>query len=197
MEKDNMKHREITEHIIDFLVANEVSFTVPGCYDLPVGIVEDAVNEMLANGQSDLIKKHRDWMYFSWRVRELRQYGRSLGRDDFTSKEIRDGLSLKQFFDDTEDLQFLINELNRTLALEEERASYRSRRNGLSQAVRLKCLERDGYTCVSCNGKDNLEVDHIKEVIDGGGNEPENLQSLCKKCHAKKSIQARRDRKKK
>nr|DAT25387.1 MAG TPA: NinG recombination protein [Caudoviricetes sp.] len=65
----------------------------------------------------------------------------------------------------------------------------------------LRILYRDNFTCQDCgefnayknehgiyipidNG--NLNVHHIKFVCNGGGDEPENLITLCKNCHKKR-----------
>jgi hypothetical protein len=50
----------------------------------------------------------------------------------------------------------------------------------------LAVFRRDGYACVECNSRDNLTVDHIKPVVQGGGDELENLQTLCKRCNSRK-----------
>lgn len=49
--------------------------------------------------------------------------------------------------------------------------------------LRQLILERDGG-CVLC-GKEwaAFEVDHIVRVIDGGTDAPENLRTLCHRCH--------------
>lgn len=52
--------------------------------------------------------------------------------------------------------------------------------------LRKKVLDRDGHQCVVCKSKVLLQVDH--KVYRGGGLEIlEDLQTLCYKCHAKKS----------
>ncbi len=58
--------------------------------------------------------------------------------------------------------------------------------------VRWDVLKRDGYRCRAC-GKSpatelgvELEVDHIVPVSKGGGNEMENLRTLCRVCNAGK-----------
>lgn len=65
-------------------------------------------------------------------------------------------------------------------------------------AYSLRILYRDNFTCQDCGefhafrnnrgmylpiDDGELEVHHIKFVCDGGGDEPENLVTLCKKCH--------------
>lgn len=57
------------------------------------------------------------------------------------------------------------------------------------QAVRKLAKDRDGWKCVECGARGRLEVDHIKPVR----THPElsyeltNLQSLCRKCHSRKT----------
>jgi hypothetical protein len=57
--------------------------------------------------------------------------------------------------------------------------------------VRFDVLKRDGYKCIICgnSAKDGskLEVDHIIPRSLGGGNEPNNLQTLCFKCNRGRS----------
>lgn len=64
--------------------------------------------------------------------------------------------------------------------------------------LRARILERDGYQCQECKRQGRLtaarEVDHIEPREDGGGDDPANLQSLCKPCHATKTSRERRAR---
>ena len=52
------------------------------------------------------------------------------------------------------------------------------------RAIRREALARDLYQCRGC-GKYGNEVDHIDG--DSHNNDPENLQTLCKPCHARKT----------
>ena len=47
---------------------------------------------------------------------------------------------------------------------------------------RTKALVRDNYRCVVCGSTERLEVHHLKPT---GGNQSDNLQTLCHKCHEK------------
>jgi hypothetical protein len=59
--------------------------------------------------------------------------------------------------------------------------------------VRAKVLTRDGYKCTKCkwsyedkkkdDPRTNLELHHKKEHVKGGGQEEENLTTLCNVCH--------------
>ena len=63
--------------------------------------------------------------------------------------------------------------------------------------LRESVLIRDRYQCRQCGcvvlSKD-AECDHIVPLADGGMDEMENLQTLCKKCHAEKSAAENRQR---
>lgn len=52
---------------------------------------------------------------------------------------------------------------------------------------RERILKRDGYLCQPCKRRDTLtlakEVDHIVPVAEGGTDEDDNLEAICKPCH--------------
>lgn len=57
--------------------------------------------------------------------------------------------------------------------------------------LRTQILQRDDYLCVSCRAAGRLvpatDVDHIVPKSQGGTDTPDNLQSLCKPCHRRKT----------
>jgi 5-methylcytosine-specific restriction enzyme A len=57
------------------------------------------------------------------------------------------------------------------------------------KVVRLEAKRRDGWACVECGAKGRLEVDHIKSVRDRPdlAYELTNLQTLCVRCHSRKT----------
>ena len=44
-------------------------------------------------------------------------------------------------------------------------------------------LKRDNYRCVECGFQRYIIVHHIKRLQDGGTHDPDNLITLCRKCH--------------
>ena len=48
-------------------------------------------------------------------------------------------------------------------------------------------IRRDGGMCVICGDDERLTVDHIHERQHGGGDQLDNLQTLCQNCHKAKS----------
>lgn len=47
-------------------------------------------------------------------------------------------------------------------------------------------FKRNGYKCKNCGTDEKLNIDHINPLSNGGGNNSENLQILCKTCNEKK-----------
>jgi 5-methylcytosine-specific restriction protein A len=58
--------------------------------------------------------------------------------------------------------------------------------------IRDRILKRDNYLCQPCENNHRIttasEVDHILPKAKGGTDDDDNLQSICKKCHAEKTI---------
>lgn len=61
-----------------------------------------------------------------------------------------------------------------------------TRREPIDPELRWAVFRRDGYACLHCGSESNLSVDHIFPVSRGGGNEPDNLQTLCRTCNSRK-----------
>lgn len=77
--------------------------------------------------------------------------------------------------------------LNQWLALA------KPKRQPIKPSIRFQVLKRDDYRCQMCGATAQdgakLEIDHIHPVSKGGGNEPSNLQVLCRDCNAGKRDQ--------
>lgn len=57
--------------------------------------------------------------------------------------------------------------------------------------VRREVIKRDSESCVICNSTNDLTIDHIRPVAIGGGNEIENLRTLCRSCNGKRNAELR------
>ena len=57
----------------------------------------------------------------------------------------------------------------------------------VSGSQRNRVLARDGYRCVICGSRDDLEVDHRRALSNGGDNSLSNLATLCHDCHVIKT----------
>lgn len=60
------------------------------------------------------------------------------------------------------------------------------KRKEIPRSLRLAVLERDAYRCKMCDDHKDLTVDHIIPVAAGGTNEPDNMQTLCRRCNTSK-----------
>jgi hypothetical protein len=63
---------------------------------------------------------------------------------------------------------------------------YKASRHISKVNIRAEVFSRDGFTCNICGTSENLTVDHIVPVLKGGGNELDNLQTLCGSCNSSK-----------
>ncbi len=103
--------------------------------------------------------------------------------------------SSKEYDELLNNKELVYNRLNPKL--NKKRQSYTSlnsnqkyKRDPIPGALRHEVFKRDGYRCVECgatNKETTLHVDHILPVSQGGTNELNNLQTLCKKCNLAKS----------
>lgn len=55
---------------------------------------------------------------------------------------------------------------------------------GLTSTERRKIYARDGYRCALCDGTDGIQIHHVIARGAGGTNKPDNLITLCWRCHA-------------
>lgn len=56
----------------------------------------------------------------------------------------------------------------------------------ISRKTRSEIYRRDGGRCVVCKSESDLTLDHITPTSKGGGNEAENLQTMCRSCNSRK-----------
>lgn len=57
----------------------------------------------------------------------------------------------------------------------------------MSPEKKVRIKNRDGNKCVLCNSREQLTIDHIIPISEGGTNEAENLRTLCKGCNVMKA----------
>lgn len=64
----------------------------------------------------------------------------------------------------------------------------RPRRVTFSHARRMRIFERDGYRCQApgCESQHDLTIDHRLAVANGGTNDDDNLQTMCRPCNLSK-----------
>ncbi len=55
-----------------------------------------------------------------------------------------------------------------------------------NKETRDRIFARDGEKCAECGREDDLTLDHIIAVINGGSDEDDNLRVLCRSCNSRK-----------
>lgn len=66
---------------------------------------------------------------------------------------------------------------------EEELQNHRYNEKQIPKKIRDYVLQRDNYSCRSCNKSDFIEVHHVVPRSTSRNHHPENLVTLCYKCH--------------
>lgn len=61
-------------------------------------------------------------------------------------------------------------------------------RPAIPGVLRRAVYERDGYACLSCGARDQLNLDHVFPYSMGGPDTFENLQTLCLPCNTRKGV---------
>lgn len=60
-------------------------------------------------------------------------------------------------------------------------------KNARKRRTRELVLARDGNKCVKCGSTEDLTIDHIHPLSEGGVNHPVNMQTLCVNCNVLKA----------
>lgn len=68
-----------------------------------------------------------------------------------------------------------------------------SKKKVISNALRLKVYDRDGYKCVYCSSRKDLSLDHVKAESRGGETSIGNLVTACKTCNSRKKTKSLQD----
>lgn len=55
---------------------------------------------------------------------------------------------------------------------------------GIPNTTRKEVYRRDGFRCALCDSTDGIQVHHVIPRGEGGSDFPENLITLCWRCHA-------------
>lgn len=80
--------------------------------------------------------------------------------------------------------RIVVGELAAFRGIEPDEISARATliRVNVPTAVRKAIFDRDGWRCIECGSKTDLEISHALPVTEGGGNEESNLRTICALC---------------
>ena len=84
----------------------------------------------------------------------------------------------------------LISPINITKKHQNNYANNRKSTRSVSAKIKKIVASAQKWKCAHCHNilDATYEVDHIKPLCKGGGNEINNLQALCRNCHGHKTI---------
>lgn len=161
----------------------------PGCYDVSDFVIEDCYDETIESGDLclDPLYCYERALYFSWELNN--EY---IIHSDQTIQFIESYLRGDEYYFPTEKekegFYWKVVEHKRNL---EKQKTYEFRRKKATQytskpSVRKQIFKRDGAVCKSCNSKKSLTIDHIISVKNGGTDNHDNLQVLCRACNSSK-----------
>ena len=60
-------------------------------------------------------------------------------------------------------------------------------KRGVPARTHEQMLDRANYSCFTCGSDEQLEVDHSRALMNGGSNDRDNLETLCRDCHSIKT----------
>jgi len=190
--------KEFLEKLENFMKGSKhfAGLTMIGCYTLSIKDFLAALEYYIETGKNVLdehaeitwagwkdYNKHSDYRISKYTNRKIAKLQKLFNNKGFWNvysfypekkiKEIRDYLAWCK----------IENQKLESYPMKRYRASLYTSRSD----IRKKIFERDGRVCRYCGSTENLTLDHIIPVKDGGKNTLDNLQVLCRSCNAKRN----------
>lgn len=178
---------------VDILARNGCMFCMPGMYGIPSNVFLVCLEEAISGSDVAIAEYHK--------IRSFEQeVAMSATRDMFpmiNEDEYGELLSIYRnegFWD----ISSIVEDVDRSMSylrwlrkqtLDYEAYKPRRRRSSAyiqRRDVRQAIFDRDKHRCKKCKCEDDLTIDHIISVKNGGDNSDENLQVLCRSCNSKK-----------
>ena len=184
---------EIISSVLDYLYSNGFSgVSRYGMYNVKRDLLEKGIFEFLKSGK-DVLSEHDKLLWQSWEDESDWKWSRLTFKD---IKFFKKTLEKQTFFNiyslyTEEEIDNLKRRIEKDEKYHKYLKSYKYKRRELG-AIAYKIKEELGEFCVVCKSTEQLELDHINPLRNGGTNKRNNLQVLCKKHH---KLKTKKDRK--
>ncbi len=178
-----------SDTIIDFL--NHFEIVRPGHYSVDIKMVGEMLTEFSTTGKMVILEEYELILFASWSYDE--HY-----RDPMEDEPAYRILKIINNSGNT-CLKYLPNiDVDRARMSADDaiyfnsiQRGYKARREAANKAIQNKDLRkavflRDRASCVFCGSVENISIDHIISVKNGGESNITNLQTLCRTCNSRK-----------
>lgn len=189
-----MKKEHTAVKYLKSFINNANSFTgisFSGVFNMDIDVFTDLLNHFISTGENLLDE------YVS--IVHLNSSSKSTGRDDIIISTdvyerylsaLRSPFIINFFPEEIEPMINHINECHeRFLFLQSyEHLRKEATRFTQNKEIRYQVFNLLGESCLRCGSVQDIEIDHVISVRNGGLNEISNLQPLCKKCNSSKGF---------
>lgn len=181
-------------HLLEFLGGSDtfIGIVFKGMYTMPTGDFLLALKHFNETGKNVLDEytflHNLQWNYYYDGVEYF---------DKKQRKAIRNVFKNKGFWDVDAFINFKRREeIEEVMALSEaqdiKKDLYPARRRRATsytgkKKIREAVFKKHGKICKNCGATEQIQIDHVIAVVNGGKNEIDNLQPLCKSCNSSKS----------
>jgi len=164
-------------------------FEFIGCYTIKNKFL--MMYDVFLNDGINLLDCYSDYIYLSW-IKDLMSEYKTYEECD----KIGDSLSLLRRYkicdcDDLADQRARLKIVRNNYQRHLESISNIPRRDAniftSKISTKEKVFDLYGRKCLCCGSTENITIDHVVSVKNGGVNEIENMQPLCKSCNSRKS----------
>ena len=177
----------ICKKIKDFLEDSKyfAGVTMQGMYAMSIKDFLLAFEHYLETNEN-VLDEHAEITWLDWEINDFKI------SNEKEADKYEKYIEKKTFWElNKEQLLIVERALQKFYEKQKTKSEYINRRNSASlftsdSKVRKLVFEAKGKKCCICGSEDNLTIDHIIPVKNGGKDELNNFQILCKSCNSKK-----------
>lgn len=166
----------------------------PGFYSVNERLIADVLRDFMNTQSIERLEKYEEVLHLLWSLEseyQRRGLTYSVEEASYIKKILNnEDFNISNYF--SPEAIYIIKQYIRECEKKDEYSkTYEARRRLansriMNKKLRKRVFSNDNNKCVSCGSRNDLTIDHIIPVVKGGGNDPDNLQTLCRKCNSSK-----------